>query len=244
MTLIKRLGHSAPVLLGAFVVGLSLPQNAFAVVQFFTSRAAWQAAAGPASFSEDFSGFAADTPFHSSPVALSGMTISREGPEAGLTNFIDVPPLMFVGGSGTAQAELFTNFNEGSNIGTQVRVAFNQTNRAFGFDSWAAGDFEDANLEIYNGAALVGSQTVPAGNNVFLGYVLSGGDVATWVRFASATMIVGTTGEGFAIDNLAGAAIPEPGSAALASIAMGAALAVRRRADACSAVRFRLDRLR
>jgi hypothetical protein len=229
---IKRVGHVVPVLLGAFVAGLSLPQSAFAVVQFFTSRAAWEAAAGPATFTEDFSGFAADTPFHSLPVALNEMTISREGPEAGLTNFIDVPPLMFSGGSGTAQAEVFTNFNEGANIGTQVRLAFNQTNRAFGFDSWAAGDFEDANLEIYNGAALVGSQAVPAGNNVFLGYVLSGGDVATSVRFASAMMIVGTTGEGFAIDNLAGAAVPEPGSAALTAFAIGAVFAARRRTDA------------
>ena len=106
------------------VVGWFAVAPAQAVVNFFTNQATWQAAAGPATFTEDFSSFAADTSFANAPVALNGMTISREGPEPGLTNFIDVPPLMFSSGSGTAQAELFTNTNEGQLIGTQVRIAF------------------------------------------------------------------------------------------------------------------------
>jgi len=206
------------------------PNSARAAVQFFNDRATWQAAAGGATFTEDFSSFAADTPFHSVPVSLSGMTISREGPEAGVSNFIDVPPLVFSGGSGTAQGELFTNFNEGINVGTQVRIAFAQPNVAFGFDAWAASDFEDAILEVYDATAVVGSQALPGGAGPFLGYVLSGGDAATSVRFVSATLIVGTTGEGFAIDNLAGVAVPEPPTVALSSLAgVGAVVLSRRR---------------
>lgn len=184
-----------------------------AAVNFFTNSATWQAAAGASTFTEDFSGFASDTSFASSPVAISGMTISREGPEPGLSNFIDVPPLMFSSGSGTAQAELFTNSNEGVNIGTQVRIAFSQLNIAFGFNSWEAVGLEGSILEVYNGATLLGSQNLGAANAAFLGYTLTGGDIATSVRFRSNLLIVGTSGEGFAIDNLAGVSVPEPAMA-------------------------------
>lgn len=192
--------------------------TAHAAINFFNDRTAWATAAGSITFSEDFSGFAADTPFHTSPVALNGMTISREGPEPGLSNFIDVAPLMFGGGSGTNQAELFTNTDEGANIGTQVRIAFSQGNLAFGFDSWEAVGLEGAVLEVYDGATALGSQNLTGGNGDFLGYVLSGGDVATSVRFRSNLLIVGTSGEGFAIDNLNGRSVPEPTSQALACL--------------------------
>jgi hypothetical protein len=193
---------------------------AVAVVNFFTNRATWEAAAGPATFSENFSGFVADTSFQNAPVALNGMTISREGPEPGLQNFVDVPPLMFSGGSGTAQAELFVNTNEGMNIGTQVRIAFAALNKAFGFESWEAVGLEGAVLEVYNGATLLGSQNLGGADAAFLGYTLTGGDVATSVRFRANLLIVGTSGEGFAIDNLAGVAVPEPGGWALVSTAL------------------------
>jgi hypothetical protein len=201
-------------------------------INFFTNQATWLAAVpGGPSFSENFSGFAADTPFHSAPVALNGMTISREGPEQGLSNYIDVPPLVFSGGSGTAQAELFTNTNEGANIGTQVRIAFVAANKALGFNSWEAVGLEGSVLEVYNGATLLGSQNLGGASAAFLGYVLTGGDVATSVRFRSNLLIVGTSGEGFAIDNLAGVAVPEPWGAALASLCLaGISTCERRRA--------------
>jgi hypothetical protein len=183
---------------------------------------AWEAAAGAATFTEDFSGFVADTSFKNSPVALSGMTISREGPEGGLdnSNMIDVPPLVFSGGSGTAQAELFVNTNEGVNIGTQVRIAFAALNKAFGFESWEAVGLEGSVLEVYNGATLLGSQNLGGANAAFLGYTLTGGDVATSVRFRANLLIVGTSGEGFAIDNIAGVAVPEPAGWMLMSAAL------------------------
>ena len=135
----------------------------------FSDRATWQAAVVGVPFAENFESFGADTSFASSPVALSGMTISRKGPEPSLTNFIDVPPLAFALGSGTSQAELFTNFEEGLNIGTLVRISFASANAAFGFDAWAASDFEDSILEIFDGATLLGSQALPGGSGAFLG---------------------------------------------------------------------------
>jgi hypothetical protein len=157
------------------------------------------------------------------------MTIAREGPEPGISNFVDVVPLVFAGGSGGNQAELFTNFDEGVNIGTQVRIGFDQPNAAFGFAAWAASDFEDAILEIFDGAVLLGSQALPGGNGAFLGYILTGGDTATSVRFRSASLIVGTTGEGFAIDDLELVAVPEPTSLALLMTGLAAAAGLRPR---------------
>jgi len=231
MTAASRTSRLPPVfaaLLVALLAGLA-PAGSRAAAIFFSDRAAWQAAVVGAPFAEDFQSFGADTSFASSPVALSGMTISREGPEPGVTNFIDTPPLLFAFGSGTSQAELFTNFEEGVSIGTLVRISFNSANAAFGFDAWAASDFEKSILEVFNGATLLGSQALPGGSGAFLGYILTPGDAATSVRFRSATLIVGTTGEGFAIDNLAGAAaLPEPGTIALTLLGL-IGMAVRRR---------------
>jgi hypothetical protein len=212
------------VVVTALTLGLSSPAKAGII--FFNSRTAWQAAAGNPSFIEDFSGFAADTPFRTSPVALNGMTIQQEGPSLGvpLRNVIDVPPLTFSEGNGTSAAQLITNFPEGADPGTQVRIAFVQPNSAFGFESWQANSAEGAVLEVFDGATLLGSQVLTNGDGAFLGYVLTGGDTATLIRFGSATLLPGSAAEGFAIDNLVGvnasgpsgaSPVPEPGSLAL-----------------------------
>jgi hypothetical protein len=221
--------HAALATLASLALGLVWPGAASGALSFYSDRATWQAASGPATWVESFAGFASDTSFATASVALAGMTIGREGPEAGLTNFIDVPPLAFAGGSSTSQAELFTNFDEGDLIGTQVRIAFAQQNRAFGFSAWAAADFEDAVLEVFDGATLRGTSPVPAGDGAFLGYVLTGGDAATSVRFRSATLIVGTTGEGFAIDDLAVVAVPEPATWITLGLGLAALLLAARR---------------
>jgi hypothetical protein len=222
---------------GAAMIAVLCGTPALAVVSAFSDRPTWLAAIGSPTFSEDFSSFAVDTPFHSTAVALSQMTIAREGPEAGLTNFVDVVPLSFPSGSGTNQAELFTNFAEGVGIGTQVRIDFDQPNVAFGLDAWVASDFEGALMQVYDGAILLDSLVVPGGNGAFLGYTITGG-TATSVLFQSATLIVGTTGEGFVIDNLAGVAVPEPAGVALALLAAPiAAIHVRgrwRRGRSCA----------
>lgn len=195
---------------------VAAPEAGRAAATFHPHRAAWTAALpSGAPFSEDFSSFAADAPFHTVPVAIGGGAISREGPEPGLSNYVDVLPLTFPGGSGTNQAEVFVNTLEGMNVGTNVRITFAQPNLAFGFDVWEAVGLEGARLEIYNGAALLGSQVLPGGNGAFVGYTLTGGETATSVLFRANSLIVGTSGEGFAIDNLAGIAVPEPTAGAL-----------------------------
>jgi hypothetical protein len=220
----RRLGLSA--LLAALLLNHGVPASA--AVNIFTNRALWAAAAGAATFTEDFSSFAADAPFHTAPVALNGMSISREGPEPGLSNYVDVLPLVFPGGSGTNQGELFVNAIEGVAVGSNVRITFNEPNVAFGFDVWEAVGLEGARLDVYDGAVQLRTEQIPGGNAAFLGYVCTAGEAASSVLFRANSLIVGTSGEGFAIDNLAGVSVPEPAAASLAAVALGAVMLRRR----------------
>ncbi len=192
--------------LPAVVVALSLgfPDSVEAAIIFFTDRVAWASAAGPLSFAENFSGFPVDTPFQTSSVALNGMAIQQEGTERMAYNEVDVLPHQLTPNSGSNLALLLTNFPEEDSYGIQVRIIFTGLNRAFGFDSWSGYDGEGAVLDVFSGATLLGSQALTGGDGDFLGYVLTGVDTATAVRFRSDQLTPGMLGERFYIDNLAG----------------------------------------
>jgi hypothetical protein len=178
-------------------------------IVFFNNQATWQAAAGPASFTEDFSGFATDTLFQTSPVALNGMSIVQQGANAAFRNFIDVAPFQFLDNNGTSHASAFTE----GDAGTFVRITFNNPTQAFGFQTWDAATGEGAALEVFNGTTLLGSITLPGGLGAFTGFMTTGGDVATSVRFSPASADGTSGGEGFGLDNLAAVnatAVPEP----------------------------------
>ena len=192
--------------LPAAVVALCLgfPDSAAAAIIFFTDRVTWESAAMPPSFTENFLGFPVDTPFQTSLVALNGMAIQQEGNERMAWNEVDVPPLQFTPNSGGNSALLLTNFPEDGSSGIQVRITFTNLNMAFGFDSWSGNDGEGVVLDVFSGATLLGSQALTGGNGDFLGYVLTGVDTSTAVRFRSDRLIPGMIGERFYIDNLAG----------------------------------------
>ena len=189
--------------------GLGFPNSAKATINFFTDRAAWEEAAGSASFTENFSEFSADTPFQTSPVALNGMTIQQEGTERMDWNEVDVPPLQFTPNSGGNSALLLTNSPEDGSSGIQVHITFTDLNRAFGFDSWSGNDGEGAVLDVFSGATLLDSRALTGGNGDFLGYVLTGVDTSMTVRFRSGRLTPGMLGERFYIDNLAGTTVAE-----------------------------------
>src|SRR5438876_34400 len=86
----------------AVALGLGFPAEASADITFFTDRAAWERAAGPPSFTEDFSGFSVDTPFRTAPAALNGMAIQQVGTERMAWNEVDVPPPQFAPNSGSS----------------------------------------------------------------------------------------------------------------------------------------------
>jgi len=205
------------ILVLASLLAIGLLSPAQGAITFHTNQAVWQAAAGPLSFTENFSGFAVDTQFRTAPLAIGGGTIVQEGADQGFRNIIDVVPLDFpLISSGTNSGSLFTDIDT-----TFARITFSTLNSAFGFQAWDAASGEIAVLEVYDGATLIGAQTLTGASGEFLGYVTTGGTTATSVRFRSLNSLAG--GEGFYIDNLAGvnasaAAVPEPTTLAMFGI--------------------------
>ena len=194
---------------------------------FYTNRVAWAAAAGTASFTEDFSSFTADASFQTAAVALQGMSIRQEGVGNSFRNTVDVPPLTFVDNNGTANASMYTDFGA-----TTVRISFNALNSAYGAESWAADDNEGSQIEVFSGTTLLGSHALANDNAAFLGYVLTGGTTASSVVYASVTNLAG--GEGFGLDNLAGVnaiqmGVPEPESITLLGLGIAALWVARQR---------------
>jgi hypothetical protein len=221
-----------------FLVGRS--DIAFATIAFYSDRAAWSAVAGELNFSEDFSGFAADTPIlrtSESPRVYLGqaqMFIQKfsDASHSDPANFIDVAPLVSTNGSGTSAAVLFVNSTDPVFSGSfMARVFSTQRTRAFGFDYWGANDQEGVLIDVRN----VLGQTLGAmqlGDNGFIGYVITGADeldVAREVRFFGSSYISGPIGEEFVIDNLAGLEVPESSAQVLFAIGAAVVSTLRRR---------------
>lgn len=204
---------AAALVVAGFWIGA--PAQVEAGILWYRSRADWIAAAGPASFREDFADFAVDTSFRTSTLALEGMRIRQEGVDPGTVNFVDVPPLS--AGHAFIESEYafvgVVTASDGEPM-TTVRIRFDDTNVAFGGDSWGAATGAGALLEVYDGVALLGVQSLLGGSTQdgpnFLGYVLTEGDIATTVRFVAGSDDPDFTSEGFALDDLAGVAVPEP----------------------------------
>lgn len=201
----------------AVFIGFGVVDSMHGAVVFFTDRTVFLTATGTPSFTEDFQGFTSDASFRTAPLTIGGGVIQQEGLNAAnFRNFVDVAPFDLTDNNGTNHASLFVDFPEGASPGTQVRLTFASPNLAFGSDTSQGTIAEGAVLEVFNGAVLLGSQPVSNTASAFLGYSLTGGDVATSVRFRSASLTPGNTGEGFSIDNLLGVdarnglAVPEP----------------------------------
>lgn len=209
--------------LGWICALLLAPGAAQAAAIFYTDRASWEAAAGAPTFTEDFSGFSQDTPFRQAPVALSGLSIEQVG-GGSFRNLIDVGPTFdFTEHNGTNHASIFSNAPGGSAPEAVVVLTFEAENLAFGFDHWAAADGEGARLEIWDGGALLDSFDLSNAFGGFTGYVLDAGDRASHVVLRSIQSLVGPgdPGEGYGIDDLAGVAVPEPGTALLTALGLG-----------------------
>jgi hypothetical protein len=213
-----------------------VPHFAQATLTTFTSRSAWQTAVAAAGLSvqynEGFDNFAADTPFRTAPVNVNGrFTLSQTGVDQVFRNLIDVPPFDFTDNNGTNHASMFTNFGT-STTGTFVNMTFAAPIRAWG------GDFsQDTLLELVNmnvnspASSLISTLQVPdtAGATFFFGFVGQPSDVVGSLTFLSRNDVPGNAGEGYGLDNVTAAVVPEPTTLALCCVAPFAFAILRRR---------------
>jgi len=206
---------------------VGLATCSFAGLTTYANEGSWTAAVGSVDATEDFSGFAVDTSFRDAPVALNGgMSIVKMGSGGSDSrNFIDVTPFLFPDpASNHAEIQL----QDSASTPAAVRIDFTGANRAFGFKTWYASGALAAGttVEVYDGATMLGDFDLTDGAGDFAGYALDGGDTATHVVFRA--MREGSNLlEGFALDDLQVASVPEP--ATLAALALGLASLKRRR---------------
>lgn len=196
------------------------PSVTLAVVNSFNDRTSFNAAAGAGQLTENFSGFAADTPFRTAPVPANGFVISQEGTNTtNFRNFIDVPPFLATDNNGTTHASSYTNFPEGGAPGTQVRLTFPVPARAVGADFYNTTLSEGLVLDVFSGTTMIGSFPIPlvANTGVFFGVAGNAGENITSVLLRSQILTPGTGGEGYGMDDVAVALVPEPGAAGAAA---------------------------
>ncbi len=202
-----------------------------AAITWFTDRTVWTTAIGAVTYNETFSGFTVDTDFKPVAVAINGGSLSVEGIDTtNFRNIIDVPAFAFTDNNGTNHVSGYVNAAETNSPGRQIRNTLAFAHDAYGFETWGAASGERVTVEAYNGATLLSSFNITNnGSGIFTGFVASGGDFATSVRYRSTNVTAGSGGEGFGMDNLAGRAVPEPASMAVLGLGVAALLRRRRR---------------
>lgn len=211
-----------------FVFGIALTATSEAAISVYTSRAAFDAAAGTTS-SQDFNSFASDTPFNLVPLDVGPFTLSVIG-SASSSNRIDVPPALFAGFSvdGTAFAAGELN---GLN---SVLITFDAPITSFGADFAGWNDTIRRSDLVIDGNVIMPPTTV--GNQIRFFGVTS--DVAfTTVEIRG----VPGLGDSFGFDNVsfgasATSVVPEPAMCTMWGIgAMFVAIAAhgRKRKLAC-----------
>ncbi|MBU0640340.1 MAG: PEP-CTERM sorting domain-containing protein [Planctomycetes bacterium] len=207
--------------LGVFVTVAS------ADITEYTSRAAWEAAVGSADFVEDFAGFSVDTDFKYMVVDCNGFGITQTGYDYAFRNFIDVPPFTYTDNGGTTHASSYVNHAETGIDATNVEMRFDMPVFAWGARFYGAAGLEllDAQL-VDSGGAVLDTLQILNGDS-FFGFVSDPMmDVAT-VRLVARNLSGGSGGEGFGMDDVMGAYVPEPASLSL--LALGGLVLLRRR---------------
>lgn len=201
-------------------------------ITIFDDRSAWLAAiGGTPTFTVDFEGFPADTSFGGAPLDLGPFTLSVTSAIGDLGQFVDVPPF-----AAASSVQFDTNrliaFVDGD--GVTVDMLFAPGVTAWGADYSGAVTGEGLRLVVAND--LVHEVIDITVDDGFLGFVLGAGEGAIGRLRWQATTADGrlSSGEAFALDNIAGVQAPvvmsEPGAGALLAVALAAALlAIRRR---------------
>ncbi|MCP3919183.1 MAG: hypothetical protein GY711_26885 [bacterium] len=189
------------------LVGETFGLDDLAVVteaQCFDQRPQWAAAAGATNTTpggtESFAGFNADTPFSGAPVALNiGSIQSFQGQL--FENLIDVPPFQTMDNNGTNYASCYVNHAEDGVPQTRIEIRFDRPVRAFGAEITHGLGLEGVQLTFFKGNAVVIECPISSDDaGQFLGVVSP--DPMERVVFTAMSLIPGSGGEGFGLDNL------------------------------------------
>jgi hypothetical protein len=202
-------------LFGASVVTALISGPALGAITVYTNRPMFLTDAGPLTHTEDFQGFLSDIDFSSTTISdPNGFSIGHSGTDP-FRNLIDVPPLDFADGNGTASISGFVNA-DGIDIVTMTPDA---PAIAFGFDASGAASSEGVTVDVFGpGNVLLTTVNLTNGIDDFFGFITTGGDTITSLVLRGTTVVPGTGGEGFRMDNFA-ISIPTPGTLALLGLA-------------------------
>jgi hypothetical protein len=226
--------------LAHLLLSFGIASSAGAAIMSYTDRTDWNDAVGGDLFVEDFDDITMDTPFSSSGVDVGPFTIQQGGGNPVLpdVNLIDASPFSFSGNedvNGSTYALGYVNSTAGT-VATSTFIAML-------FDvpvaAWGA-DFANANntlgIDLYlipTGAAGMNDwifYDASAAGTGFFGFADNSGELYAGVAIVAGGVDVGGSGERFGFDNVSGATIPEPGTAALLALGLGGlAVAGRRR---------------
>jgi hypothetical protein len=187
----------------------------------FNSRPAWDASVALTPFAggvfvEDFEDFAADTQFRTQTVDAGSFTLRLQGTGV-LRNLIEVPPIppLFTDNNGTKHASMYTDFET-----ARVAMTFKTPIMAWGADFFEVAGTELVDLDLLTPAGALISTVPVTVNTGFFGFVTDPAEPIGQIVFRSRTSIPGALGEGFGLDNVTAASVPEPGGWVLAGVAL------------------------
>lgn len=199
-----------------------------AAIVLYGNHAAWQSAAGPADYTEDFESFTEDTSFRiaAGPLQLNGFSVVESGvTNSANVNKIDTAPFEFAGTDAiSGDAHLFGVTNHGL---TYIDLYFDHPTSSFAADFKGADGVEHLNIEVIDHMNQVLATLDPVADTItFMGFVATGGELITRLRFFSSVFVGGVEREAFGMDNIelvnaSVSAIPEPSSFLMLAALLG-----------------------
>ena len=172
--------------------------TANALLTTYTDRTAWETALGTSpNIFVDFDGFATDASFQSSPLDVGPFTMTENGTLGHERNLVDVVPYIVTSGGGNV-TPLLNIFVEDP---VTVSMTFDVPIYGWFADFWAAGNTQELEMQLSPTTSLF----VPGPGNAAVSF----GFIDTGAAY-NEIIFRNTVNDGFTIDNVAGAAVPEP----------------------------------